>query len=441
MLGTCHHRCRGVLVKYRVLIVASFSVLAVSPLAAATEPSVDISPVVAGQGVADPLPEAPAPRISDPVFDAELEDLEFIARERGISAEEAAARLSWQDNFSLAMDQVREMVPEAFAAAEIVDAGHARVAFVMPVPAAATAPIEEFRSLFPGITVEQSTDAAVSERDLESAMEAVYYAVFDDLDVLDATTVFEPETSTLVTRAVVAGVDPEARIAQLQAAAVDRLSTEVGQDVLAAVKVAVLRSELPALSADEAGTNRHKGGEVLSTCTSGFGTRQSSSTSGTRGIATAGHCPNYQIDDGYSLTLRGEYEGTHGDFQWHTGPKTENDNFFAGSSSATEVYSRDVSAKGTAEVGQTLCRNGAVTHKNCQEVRKASVCAGGLCNLVQMGAHLSTNGDSGGPVYYSGTAYGLHMGMMYDPVWPFSREVYSKAKRIDNALGVYIATN
>ena len=64
-----------------------------------------------------------------------------------------------------------------------------------------------------------------------------------------------------------------------------------------------------------------------------------------------------------------------------------------------------------------------------------------FCNLVQMGARLSADGDSGGPVYWGSTAYGLHQGWMWDPVWPFTRDVFSRADRIDDALGyVYIAT-
>jgi len=57
-----------------------------------------------------------------------------------------------------------------------------------------------------------------------------------------------------------------------------------------------------------------------------------------------------------------------------------------------------------------------------------------------MGSLLSERGDSGGPVYWGNTAFGLHYGKVFDP-WPFSREAFSRADRIDNALGVFIATD
>lgn len=44
-------------------------------------------------------------------------------------------------------------------------------------------------------------------------------------------------------------------------------------------------------------------------------------------------------------------------------------------------------------------------------------------------------------MYWGNTAYGLHQGWIYDPFWPFDREVFSRADRIDDALGIYIATD
>ncbi len=199
----------------------------------------------------------------------------------------------------------------------------------------------------------------------------------------------------------------------------------------------MIRSTHPVIGIAESDTE-HLGGEELWSCTSGFGTKTSS---GVRGIATAGHCNNNsQTDDGDNLTFKAEHESTHGDFQWHTGPDAEGDDFYAGDLSVLETDRRDVSSIGSPVVGQALCRNGKTSYQDCQEVRKLNVCKGSICNLVQMGEHLSADGDSGGPVYWVYTAYGIHHGAMYDP-WPFSREVFSRADRIDDALGINIATD
>lgn len=77
-----------------------------------------------------------------------------------------------------------------------------------------------------------------------------------------------------------------------------------------------------------------------------------------------------QSDDGSALTAKPDYVGTHGDFQWHVGPKVESDDFYAGSSTVTETDLRDVSRVGSPVVGQSLCRNGKNSNKDCQEVTR-----------------------------------------------------------------------
>ncbi len=73
-------------------------------------------------------------------------------------------------------------------------------------------------------------------------------------------------------------------------------------------------------------------------------------------------------------------------------------------------------------------------------MRRMDVCMNDACNLLMMETHDSEDGDSGGPVYWSTTAYGLHTGKVYDP-WPFDRSVFSRADFIDNALNVDILTD
>jgi V8-like Glu-specific endopeptidase len=160
-----------------------------------------------------------------------------------------------------------------------------------------------------------------------------------------------------------------------------------------------------------------------------------------RGIATAGHCSNSQSDDGASLTYQAGYEGTHGDFQWHTGPQAETDDFYSGNATTLEVNRRDVSAVGAPVVGGSLCKNGKTTFKYCEQVRRLNICFDVLCNLIEMETRSVQGGDSGGSVFYGNTAYGLVYGYHYAPFPPFDRDLYSRADRIDNALNIFIATS
>ena len=147
-----------------------------------------------------------------------------------------------------------------------------------------------------------------------------------------------------------------------------------------AVELSVEMVADDSLSATES-SSYHYGGEALSRCTSGFGTRQDSHTSGTRGMSTAAHCDNNLTDDGDSLTFQDSHYGYAGDFQWHTGSEPARDDFYAGSSSVTETDLRDVSNVTLADAGYYLCTNGKITHRKCGTVHIAGVCAGSVCNL------------------------------------------------------------
>lgn len=382
------------------------------------------------------LPEAAPPEIANPISEAELQDLQTLASQSGISLQAAIDRYAWNDNFALAVARIGEAFPGAFAGAEIVDAGHAWVAFAGRVPEAARDLVDAFSSHQGGISVDVRADLGFTEVELQRVIEEVHFAVLEAHEVSDASTVFDFETGQMTTTVVLesAAVDPV--LDELRVVATQSVIDAAGADILDSITTTVVRSNGSVISRNES-NSEHLGGEDITGCTSGFGTKTST---GVRGISSAGHCSNSQTDDGSSLTYKGGHEGTHGDFQWHTGPKTERDDFYSGNSSSTEVNRRDVSAVGSRVVGQSLCRNGVTSHKGCQDVRKVNVCAGGECNLVQMGADLSAGGDSGGPVFWGNTAYGLHKGEMYDP-WPFDRDIFSRADRIDNALNIFIATS
>ena len=396
--------------------------------------------VVHGQqaGEASEMPDVAAPEIDDPTSAAELEDLQAVANQFGISLQAAIDRYAWNDNFGLAVAKIREASPAAFTGAEIVDASNAWVAFKSRAPQAALDIIGTFENSHSSVSVEVRTDKGFTEVELERAIEAAHFAVYDATEVRDASTTFDYATGEIEAVVVLESTASDSVLESLRTGAVNNLKNATRADILNNISISVVRSDHDVLGVTDSDTE-HLGGEALSTCTSGFGIKTSSQT---RGISTAGHCNNSQSDDGTSLTAHGEHKGSHGDFQWHTGPDYDDhsDDFYSGHVTSHEIHRRDVSAVGSPTVGQTLCRNGKVSNRDCQKVRKLNVCNGVYCNLVQMEARLSTGGDSGGPVYAGNTAYGLHQGGMTDP-WPLWRDLFSRADRIDDALGISIATD
>lgn len=371
------------------------------------------------------------------ISDAEMEDLRAVASQFDMSLQEAIDRYAWNDNFALAVSAIREAAPEAFTGAEIVDANNAWVAFMGSVPGSASDIISTFNDTYGDVSVEFRTSQGFTELELQAAIEAVHFAVYGETDVLHASTSFDFATGQINTVVVLKSTASDSVLNDLKRIASTSLTSATRSDIVDSITTTVVKSDQQILGGIDM-NSQHLGGEVVGTCTSGFGTKNSS---GVRGISTAGHCPNDLTDDGVSLTFKKEHEDDYGDFQWHTGSQTHSDDFYAGSSSSSEVNLRDVTSVGTPCVGMTLCRNGRVSNRDCQQVRKLDSCNGDACKLVQMGARQAAPGDSGGPVYWENTAYGLHQGWEYDPSWPFDRDLFSRADLIDEALDTSIATD
>lgn len=384
-----------------------------------------------------PIPDVARPQIDDPMIDAELEDLRALASQQGTSLQAAIDRYAWNDNFAITVSEVREASPDAFTGAEIVDGGGAWVAFAAGAPERALEIIDTFKKSHATVTVEVRTDLGFTEVELEKAIETVHYAMFESANVRDVSTSFDFDTRQITAVVALDSDASDSALDDLRADATKKLVDSGLEGILDSIAISVVRSNLPALGGSDSNTE-HLGGESLSgVCTSGFVVVTPSAV---RGISTAGHCSNSLSDDGIALTIRAGHIGAQGDFQWHTGPQAKPDDFYAGNANATEVNRRDVAAVGAPVVGQSLCKNGIASFQDCQEVIQLNVCNGAACSLVQMAARLAAPGDSGGSVYWGNAAYGLHQGWRYDPFWPFDRDLFSRADRIDDALGVSVAS-
>jgi hypothetical protein len=174
-------------------------------------------------------------------------------------------------------------------------------------------------------------------------------------------------------------------------------------------------------------------------CTGGFNVQKDS----TRGLTTAGHCdPFFTFEnlDGaieYTITNRGSHEGEWGDFRWFTVSGSETDDFYW----TWGDNRRDVTGVRHSVLGEELCRFGRTTGRWCGDhVYKKGVSNsfGGETyeRLTAMHRVHGEPGDSGGPWYWGTTAIGIHHGYKWIPL--FTRDLFSEAGRIDEALGVSI---
>ncbi|NLX14995.1 MAG: hypothetical protein GXY44_15280 [Phycisphaerales bacterium] len=416
----------------RIALVAIVSVflIALSPTSAW---SVD-APAAAEEQVSYPseLSEIPAPEVDDPISEAEMQDLQTIASDLGMTLKEAIARFAWNDNFSLAVDQIRARYLEHFSGAAIVGASEAWVAFSGDTPLGAQEFIDRFADSMPGssVTVKVVEGRGFTEFDLEQGVQSVHYELMNDQSVASVSSGYDIATGVITSVVMLAEGADDSVVASLAKAAHHNLP--------AGISVVVSRSDVGRLGHAEAGADFHYGGETISGCTSGFAVI---SPTGVRRIATAGHCNDAQTDDGDALPFFWDYEGSLGDFQLNNGTEPIRDDFYSGNDSTLEVNLRDVSAALTPTVGMAICKNGKTTYKDCSTVRALGHCYGAVCNIVLAEHDITEVGDSGGPWYYGNVAYGIHWGVKADPIWPFLRSGFSRAGRLYNASSHIIATN
>ena len=363
----------------------------------------------------------------------ELDDLQFLADAKGITLDEAIARYAWRDDFSKMVSAIEDDDPDSIAGAASTSGSTATIRFSGLISADAQRAIDDFEAKNPSLTISKQTNLGYSERESEEAVVGAYYAVMAERGVKDGTAHFEGETNEIVIFAKMETPPSDAEKARLERAAEQgaKESTRPNITDSLTISLSVVQRNLGGLDSG----SEHMGGEELGSCTSGFNVK----VNGVRGITTAAHCPDNLSDDGNALTYQDAHHENYGDIQWHTGPDTMGHNFYAGSISVLERNQRSVTDVGHARVGDPLFRNGRISYRDCQDVRQVNVCAVWVCRLVSMEHYYAADGDSGSPVYWGNTAYGVHRGKTWNFGW---REIFSQARYFDDAIsGMSVATD
>jgi streptogrisin C len=206
-----------------------------------------------------PTPEVAPPGIDDAISDAELQDLQTVASQSGLSLQEAIDRYAWNDNFAFAVSEIREASPEAFARAEIVDGDRAWVGFAGDVPQAALDIIDTFRSSHSGVRVEVRTDLGFTEVELQSAIQAVHSAVFEAPEVRDAATSFDFATGQITTTVVLESTASGSVLDDLRTVAAANLTNATRADIVNSITTSVVRSEHQVLGVYESNTEHQEG--------------------------------------------------------------------------------------------------------------------------------------------------------------------------------------
>lgn len=155
-------------------------------------------------------------------------------------------------------------------------------------------------------------------------------------------------------------------------------------------------------------------------CTGGF-TVRSTYSPGVVGISTAGHCGNVQLFQGMALPFQAEIFYDAADVQWHSAcGYTDVSNEFnsgLGYRPCTGTRSRIQQTTGTY-----VCKWGTATGRTCGYIQSKSynpsyIPGNGEDSFIRVdgrGVRMTAPGDSGGPWFVDGLAYGITSGTTSD---------------------------
>ncbi len=192
--------------------------------------------------VASP-PKSSPPEIDDPPSPTELEDLQFIADQEGISLQEAIERYGWQDNFSLAVSRIAEVTPDTFAGAEIVDGSNAWIAFTENPPKAALDIIDIFTGSHGGVSVDVRVERGITPAEISDAIPAVHYALLEAPGVRISHAGFNRDSAEIKARVMLESADTETTLEDLRAIATERLVAVTRPDILDSISLSIVLVE------------------------------------------------------------------------------------------------------------------------------------------------------------------------------------------------------
>lgn len=158
------------------------------------------------------------------------------------------------------------------------------------------------------------------------------------------------------------------------------------------------------------------GGLGITGCTSGFAVKHIDNT---KGIATAGHCGNAQVLGGINLTYKnGIYSYSH-DVQWHTAVGNTIKNQIRYKLDGTRRNITATKSRVSQSVGTVVCKYGQTTAYTCGKISSKNYAPSYVANanatFIRVDntagyTDLTAGGDSGGPWFVNGTAYGIQSG-------------------------------
>ena len=152
---------------------------------------------------------------------AELDDLQFIANQYGITLEESIARYAWRDDFSEMVTAIEDDDPDSVVDAASTSGSSARIKFSGSISGNARNAIDKFQSENPHVTVSLQTgkDPGFTKREVEEAVIGAHFAVMAEDGVQDSVTYYDSDAIEIVVTVQMATPPSGEKLSSLEKAA------------------------------------------------------------------------------------------------------------------------------------------------------------------------------------------------------------------------------
>ncbi len=228
-------------------------------MAMAAAPSSDGKTVASHHNMATLSPHEAAalirqhPSISGP---AELNDLQFIANQDGITLDESIARHAWGGDFSEMVTAIEDDDPDSVVDAAITSGSSAWIKFSGPISGNAREAIDKFKPENPHVEVSLQTgrDPGFTRREADEAVVGAHFAVMAEDGVQDSVTYYDSDAVEIVVTVQMATPPSGEKLSSLDKAAERGAAEATRADITnsLAISLSVVQHDISGTDGDRA---------------------------------------------------------------------------------------------------------------------------------------------------------------------------------------------
>ena len=152
---------------------------------------------------------------------AEVNDLQFIAIQDGITLDESIMRFAWRDDFSRMVTAIEKENPDSVVDVAMTSGSSAWITFSGSISGNARNAIDKFKSENPHVAISLQTgkDPGFTRREADEAVVGAHFAVMAEDGVQDSVTYYDSDTIEIVVTVQMATPPSGEKLSSLEKAA------------------------------------------------------------------------------------------------------------------------------------------------------------------------------------------------------------------------------